>query len=334
MRLINNNNTSVKGDTKNMKNLMPSNLSILCDILQVLISEIEDMNKKNGYLKVEKAILNLFELNSLNDVKDYYDTLNDEDQITWCLDAISNHNLFSIINRLSTIIDIDEEINFHSLIVDLNHTIERNKSKEKIKKSLCYLVLLNVISFSCNKKQILDRSIEEQNILKDNNLYFDSHKEIFLIILYCVDIFNTPKNTISIKLENFNKDLYYSSSIAYLNKLKDDVYKTSKETNEKVSKFYAKILEIIGLLIAIFSIIGVNCFTIASQSSIDPFNIVLVNASLSMSIAIILFLVHNIINEKKVKKFIIVFILALLTFFTTIILYFLKNNVIVLNFNW
>lgn len=313
---------------------MPLNLSLLCDILQNLISEIKDNDKKKYYLKIKNVLLVLFESKTLNDVKDYYDALNEKEKISWCLEAITKHNLFSLINKISMSINFNQSINFYALVTDLTNASEKGNSKDIVKQSLCFIILLNIISFSCDHfDQVLDMHSDEKKILKNKKLYEDSHKELFMIILYCIEILKTPKNSIPVKLKDFNKDLYYSSSISYLNKLKDDIYKTSKETSNKASNFYSKILEIVGLLIAIFSIIGVNCFTIASQSNIDPFNIVLINSSLAMSISIMLFLIHNIIHAKKVGKYVFAFILALTAFIVTIILYLIKNNVFILHFS-
>lgn len=317
-----------------MENLMPLNLSLLCDILQNLISEIKDKDKKKYYLKIKNVLLVLFESKTLNDVKDYYDALSEKEKISWCLEAIKKHSLFSLINKISMSININQSINFYALLTDLVDDSEKGNSKDIVKQSLCFIVLLNIISFSCDHyDQVLDMHSDEKKILENKKLYDDSHKELFMIILYCIEILKTPKNSIPVKLKDFNKDLYYSSSISYLNKLKDDIYKTSEETRNKASNFYSKILEIVGLLIAIFSIIGVNCFTIASQSNIDPFNIVLINSSLAMSISIMLFLVHNIIHVKKVGKYVFVFLLALTAFILTVILYLIKNNVFILHFN-
>ena len=329
-----NSKTYDEGELQYMENFRPIELAILCDILQSIISEIEDDTKKNLYLKVEKVLLELFGLTSLSEVHDYYSVLDKNKQIEWCLDTISKHNLFSITNRLATKIDINQSINFNALLTNLKDEDKNNNQNDKIIQSLCFLILLNVVSFSCdNSEQLLERYSEEKNILEKKNLFQAPHKNLFLIILYCIEILKIPRNTIPLKITDFNKDLYYSSSITYLNNLKNEIYKTSQETNHKVSNFYSKILEIVGLLIAIFSIIGVNCFTIASQSNIDPFNIVLVNSSLAMSLSIVLFLIHNIIHERRANKFLILLFLSFLVFLITIILYLIKNNIFILHFN-
>lgn len=317
-----------------MENLKPVNLATLCDILITITTSKLDEKKKAPYLRVKKIILNMFELDSLDEVKNYYSELKHTERVSWCLDTISKYELFSTISRLSMFVELKEKIDLGLLLTDLYNNFEKTKSKNEIKTLICYLLFLDVISLSCdNSEQVLSRHNDEMKILNECQLNKDVHKEIFFIILYCIEILNAPKNCIQLKFEDFNKDLYYSSSITYLNHLKDKIHQESQKSSNKVSNLYTKILEIVGLLIAIFSIIGVNCFTIASQSTIEPMNIIIVNASLAMSISLILFLIHNIIHEQSTKKYYIVFAIAFLGFLAIMLLNFIKNNIFILYFN-
>ncbi len=322
-----------------MQNYNPEKISCLCEMLKQLrdSKELAKNYSKKAFGKVEKIILKLFEFETLDEAiiesakSNIY-----EEVVSWCLKKISSDpEIFNVINQLPFILEGTNKMDLEGLVktIRANTKKESKNNNKQVEESLCILVLLDVLTFSCDNPDAIEKQYEEEiNVLIKNGLYSPPHKNLFFLLVFCAQIINCPFNEQYLVVESFNKDLYYAASITYLNSLSNEVHKTSLENREKTQNFYSKILEIVGLLIAIFSIIGVNCFTLSSQTNIDVFDIVIVNSTVVLSIVIILFLIHNIIHNSSIKKYIVIMCVSFLSIIIAIILLLIKVNILIIDF--
>ena len=317
-----------------MNNVIPLNLSAMCKMLEILSSSQANLDKKDLYEELLSYLLELNKASSVKEAKTSFEQLkNDTEVVLWYIELLSKEEIFEIAHLFPLVAEIGKPISFKNFITKLQEILKQKNSyisKSHIKKIICYMNILNLVKVTCAEPKILIKNYEkEAQILDNNHMYFASiYKELFSKIVFCVEMMSKTSPSVNLIFENFNTNLYNAILVSNMNELKEKTHKQNKETEEKASNLYSKILEIVGLLIAVFSIIGVNCFTLSSQTNIDVFNILLINSSLVISIVLILFLIHNIIHSNKTRIYYVIFIFTVLFFVGTLIVFFIKNGII------
>lgn len=326
-----------------MEALTPVNLSVFCDMLKVLIQyeneaeknknknknqsqktalKVLKIDKKNegAFHKLEDVILDFFSLKSLDELSEQFNSLSKEGFFHKCFEKLSDEGRLEIVNRLPLLIEDYDITTLKKIVENLKTSNGYERSLDEfIKNTLCILTLLGVISFSCDSFE--NSFTSERKYLENEGLGEKSHLDILLLLLTCAEIVKYPYQEHLLVVNSFNEGYYYSLSIRYINILNEKVYRASLEAQDKTQKIYSKILEIVGLLIAVFSIIGINCFTLATQSTISVTNILIINCSVMLCIITIFYLIHNILQKNIIGKLLIGFLIAFL-----ILIFVLKVN--------
>lgn len=88
-----------------------------------------------------------------------------------------------------------------------------------------------------------------------------------------------------------------------LNKQQYEVREKLKDIDDRISDFNAKLIEIIGIIIAIFSIIGLNVFTLAQEGvNFSPIELIEINLSVVLFIIVLLGVATKLLTSKKMPK--------------------------------
>ena len=135
-------------------------------------------------------------------------------------------------------------------------------------------------------------------------------------------------NRVNIRLTNKEERIVSGRKVydQILQKKSEEIYNNVLEVKDKTDNFYQKIIEIIAIFIAIFSLIVGNILTFTILKDKNLMNIislvVIINGSLLFSISSLIFLINNYILTKKLeKKSIILFLLPIILLTSGIILY-------------
>lgn len=316
-----------------MGNIVLSNLSTICQMTDKLLDNLSNEKKKKRYCSFSNLLLELLEVETLENAVKKCNDIQKHNPLKWNVEKLSRENIFETLSFFPLVVDIGNPVFFDAIVKNLEDILkDRNPKTDtiSIKKTICLMFLLNAIDVTCtDPKNLLATYNDEFSIIQQHNLFSStSEQDVFIKLLLCVEMFCNKILTVKLIFKTINNDLYNSAVIFNINNKNDIINKRSKENEEKTSNFYSKILEIVGLLIAVFSIIGVNCFTLSCQTNVDIFNILLINASLVISIVLVLFLSHNIIHNLGTKKYYVIFFFAFLFFVGTLIAFFIKNNII------
>lgn len=137
-------------------------------------------------------------------------------------------------------------------------------------------------------------------------------------ILYSIDrmvdyyeMINTYQESLK-SIKSIDEEI--KKGIEQINKTKDNAEKDINNKLEEmfknnVNSFYGRAMEIIGIFIAIFSLIGFNLFR---DNYIDMNNILIMNFSCILAIVVMFFLIKHILDEKLESDIFILIIVALI----------------------
>lgn len=116
---------------------------------------------------------------------------------------------------------------------------------------------------------------------------------------------------------------YFVKNMLYLLKeektIRESLSEKLAELEERIENLYAKFLELAGILIAIFSIIGFNLLSIKDDISVRQ--VIIVNCVLVFSLSVLCLLIELLFMRRKIdKKSIIVLLIGVFTFLFAVLI--------------
>lgn len=185
----------------------------------------------------------------------------------------------------------------------LNHPPQIIESVYLIENILCSIYGGNEAKLS-DKEITVGVNLDMEEFWKEYMLYnIDRMLDSLKIVNSCQEFL---KSKTSIEEE-------INIGVKQINKTKDEASEDirnslDKEFKKHVNSFYGKTMEIIGIFIAIFSLINLNLF---SKNDMDIINILILNLSCILGIVVMFFLIKHILDE-NLKSYTFIGIIAIL----------------------
>lgn len=292
-----------------MNTTLSANFNMLCEMLEFIQG-----NNKNTFKKIISLLCNTFDAESLNDLKklnlfnltvNYYTFNHLFEKYDMFLDAVTIF-IASDEQKIEELKTIYEQVSKNG----------KRKMKENVFNCIVLIILLGFVSV----KTINSKSRTElYDFLKDkDNQYKINVEQLYETCLVCEKILQDKRINDSVKIscQKEKINILYIAATQHINDIAISINNTKQEVYNLKSKLYTQILEIIGILIAVFSIIGINLSHVTSITNTNIKLIVLTNLCVMISITIAFFFISLITDLKSTKRYWIIgtFILLVAVF--------------------
>lgn len=243
------------------------------------------------------------------------------------------HIICSYVLELGTSEDDSKELSqFRNNIINDSFFDMYNESTQKhFHKEFCMLLLTGFISVYYMNQQ-WPQNMFPEDISSSENIHTKAWaydlNECFKFVYEDLhpnncNVFSQFKIFISDELKSVFSSLILKTVVIQ----KKELQQTENETlsnlstlKNQIDNFNLRLIEIIGIIIAIFSVIGFNVFTISNaKASFSPWELIEINLSIVLFIMILLGCATKLICDKKLPSSFYVFLIGLTAVFLLIL---------------